>query len=70
METAVWYVLLTSASGNNCFATLGPYVTRELAEAGAVDSKAAHYRVAESPTHPGHAPSNRAAPETQLPLDG
>jgi hypothetical protein len=52
METATWYVLLTSASGNTVFATLGPYLTREVAEVKATGSKAAHYRVEESPTHP------------------
>ena len=52
MDTATWYVLLTSASGNTCFATLGPYMTRELAEAKATESKAAYYRLEESPTHP------------------
>lgn len=52
MDTATWYVLLTSQSGNTCFATLGPYTTRELAEAKATESNAAHYRVEESATHP------------------
>ena len=52
MDTTNWYVLLTSASGNTVFATRGPYLTRDLAEVGAVESKAAHYRVAESSTHP------------------
>ncbi len=51
METATWYVLLTSASGNTCFGTLGPYTTRELGEVAAGESKAAHYRVEESHTH-------------------
>jgi hypothetical protein len=52
MDTATWYVLLTSASGNTCFATLGPYTTREFAEAKATEAKADHYRVEESHTHP------------------
>lgn len=52
MDTARWYVLLTSKSGNTCFATLGPYVTRELAEAKATEVNADHYRVEESHTHP------------------
>jgi hypothetical protein len=54
MDTASWYVLLTSASGDSVFATLGPYVTRELAEVKATESNEAHYRIAESGTqlHP------------------
>ena len=52
METATWYVLLTSASGNTAFATLGPYTTREHAEERAIESNAAHYRIEESATHP------------------
>jgi hypothetical protein len=46
MDTAAWYVLLTSASG------LGPYITRDLADAKALQSKAAHYRVVESALRP------------------
>jgi hypothetical protein len=49
MQKAAWYVLLTSASGNSVFATLGPYLNRDLAETAAVESKAAHYRIAEQP---------------------
>jgi hypothetical protein len=52
MDAAVWYVLLTSASGNSVFATLGPYMTREVADAKALESKAAHYRVVASASHP------------------
>jgi len=52
MDMAVWYVLLTSASGNTVFATLGPYMTAEVASAKALQSKAAHYRVVESTLHP------------------
>jgi hypothetical protein len=51
MDTAVWYVLLTSASGKAVFATLGPYMTREVADSKALQSQAAHYRVVESPLH-------------------
>ena len=51
MDTAPWYVLLTSASGNTVFATLGPYTTREVADAKALQSKAAHFRVVESAMH-------------------
>ncbi len=50
MDTTAWYVLLTSASGNTCFATLGPYATRELAEAKAAEEGADHFRVEQSPT--------------------
>jgi hypothetical protein len=50
METATWYVLLTSTSGNTAFASHGPYTTRELAEAKATDLKATHYRVEQSHT--------------------
>jgi hypothetical protein len=53
MDTATWYVLLSSASGNSVFATLGPYVTRDVAETKAVESRTAHYRVVQSSTHPG-----------------
>ena len=52
MDTATWYVLLTSASGNTVFATLGPYLTREVADSKALESTAIHYRVAESSLHP------------------
>jgi hypothetical protein len=52
MDTAAWYVLLTSASGNTVFATLGPYLTREVADTKALQSRAAHYRVVESALHP------------------
>lgn len=52
MDRAAWYVLLTSASGNSVFATLGPYMTREVADAKALESKAAHYRVVESALPP------------------
>jgi hypothetical protein len=34
------------------FATLGPYMTREVADTKALQSKAAHYRVVESALHP------------------
>jgi len=51
MDTATWYVLLPSKSGNTAFATLGPYATRELADAKAAESKAAYYRVEQSPTY-------------------
>jgi hypothetical protein len=33
-------------------ATLGPYMTREVADAKALESKAAHYRVVASASHP------------------
>ncbi len=52
MDAAAWYVLLTSASGNTVFATLGPYMTREVADAKALQSKVAHYRVVESALRP------------------
>jgi hypothetical protein len=52
METTNWYVLLTSADGHTAFPTLGPYLTRELAENHARDSKVAHYRVLESDVRP------------------
>jgi hypothetical protein len=52
MDAAVWYVLLTSASGNTVFATLGPYITREVADAKARQSRAVHYRVVESALNP------------------
>jgi len=32
MDTPGWYVLATFSSGKSVFATLGPYVTRALAE--------------------------------------
>jgi hypothetical protein len=50
MDTATWYVLLTSTSGHTAFASHGPYTTRELAEAKATDLNATHYRVEQSPT--------------------
>ena len=52
MDAAVWYVLLTSAGGNTVFATLGPYMTRDVADAKALQSKAAHYRVVASALRP------------------
>jgi hypothetical protein len=48
MDTASWYVLLTSASGHTVYSTRGPYGSRELADAKAIETKADHYRVSES----------------------
>jgi hypothetical protein len=45
METATWYVLLSSPSGHSVYATLGPFTTRELAERRARESGAVHYHV-------------------------
>src|SRR6266705_2874913 len=56
-----WYVVLTSASGTSIFATLGPYLTRELAEASARDSRLVHYRVQESESRPEHTPEGSEA---------
>jgi hypothetical protein len=36
---------MTSSSGENVFAMLGPYSTQELAERKARDSRVVHYRV-------------------------
>ena len=55
METTSWYVLLTSATGPSVDATLGPYLTRELAESNARESQTPDYQVVESET------SSRAA---------
>jgi hypothetical protein len=45
MDTRSWYVLVTSSSGKSVFATLGPFVTQEIAEQKARRSRVVHYRV-------------------------
>ena len=45
MDTRGWYVLVTSSSGESVFATLGPFVTQEVAEQKARVSRVVHYRV-------------------------
>ena len=45
MDTRGWYVLVTSSSGMSVFATLGPFVTQEIAEQKARRSRVVHYRV-------------------------
>ena len=45
MDTRAWYVLVTFSSGESVFAMLGPYLTRDLAERKARDSRVVHYRV-------------------------
>jgi hypothetical protein len=52
MDTPTWYVLLTSASGNTVFGTLGPYMTREIAQAKATESNADNYRLEDAATRP------------------
>ena len=52
METTNWYVLLTSADGHSVLPTLGPYMTRELAENHARESTVTHFRVLESDVRP------------------
>ena len=41
-----WYVMVTSATGNNVFATMGPYPTAAVAEDAAVVARVLHYRIA------------------------
>jgi len=45
MDTPGWYVLAISSSGKSVFATLGPYVTRALAEQKAREARVICYRV-------------------------
>jgi hypothetical protein len=45
VDTRGWYVLVTSSSGKNVFAMLGPYATQESAERKARVSRVVHYRV-------------------------
>jgi hypothetical protein len=40
-----WYVMVTSASGDSVFATMGPYPTEADAEAAAEVGRVAHYRI-------------------------
>ncbi|MEP7022163.1 MAG: hypothetical protein ABI808_16085, partial [Pseudonocardiales bacterium] len=42
---ATWYVLVTSASGNSVFATMGPYPTEAGARDAADVARVAHYRL-------------------------
>jgi hypothetical protein len=43
--SAEWYVLVTSASGNSVFATMGPYQTEADAVNAADVARVVHYRV-------------------------
>jgi hypothetical protein len=42
---ASWYVMVTSASGNSVFATMGPYSTEAGARDAADVARVAHYRL-------------------------
>ena len=42
---ARWYVLVTSATGDSVFATMGPYPTEGSAKDAAVGARVVHYRV-------------------------
>ena len=42
---ASWYVLVTSATGNSVFATMGPYPTEGGAKDAADGARVVHYRV-------------------------
>jgi hypothetical protein len=49
MQTsAEWYVLVSSASGKNVFATMGPYLTKAHAVKAADVARVPRYRVAAS----------------------
>jgi hypothetical protein len=55
METATptdicpsWYVLVTSASGNSVFATMGPYPDEAGAKSAAIGARAVHYRLGQA----------------------
>jgi hypothetical protein len=55
METATptgicpsWYVLVTSASGNSVFATMGPYPDEAGAKSAADGVRAVHYRLGQA----------------------
>jgi hypothetical protein len=54
MEMPSWYILVTSASGRSVYSTLGPYLTRELADTNARESHESSYRVRESGSRPAH----------------
>jgi hypothetical protein len=44
-----WYVLVTSASGNSVFATMGPYPSELGAKNAAEGARVVHYRVGQAP---------------------
>jgi hypothetical protein len=46
--SAEWYVLVTSASGDDVFATMGPYLTKAHAIKAADVARVPRYRVAAS----------------------
>lgn len=41
-----WYVMVTSASGERAFATMGPYPTEARAKDAADVARVVHYRIA------------------------
>jgi hypothetical protein len=53
-----WYVLVTSASGNSVFATMGPYPDEAGATRAADGARVVHYRLGKAARH---APQARAA---------
>jgi hypothetical protein len=43
-----WYVLVTSATGNSVFATMGPYPSENGAKHAADGARVVHYRVGQA----------------------
>ena len=48
---APWYVLVTSATGNSVFATMGPYRSQVRAKHAADGARVVHYQVRQARPH-------------------
>ena len=48
---APWYVLVTSATGNSVFATMGPYRSEVRAKHAADGARVVHYQVRQARGH-------------------
>lgn len=48
---APWYVLVTSATGNRVFATMGPYRSEVRAKHAADGARVVHYQVRQARVH-------------------
>jgi protocatechuate 3,4-dioxygenase beta subunit len=61
---ARWYVMVTSASGDSVFATMGPYPSEADAEAAAKVGRVAHYRIGIAAAGPSRRPYRSATRST------
>lgn len=61
---ARWYVMVTSASGDSVFATMGPYPTEADAEAAAEVGRVVHYRIGVAAAGRARRPSRSATRTT------